>query len=1060
MNRLAPNQKDIFVEQKIFDDLPMFNIGGYAIFRQAIDVEVFCQAQSVLENRFDIFGLSFSEQQSGLSQQIRQTRGQIEFVDFSTDEDPTASALARLKCLYSKRFELDKDILYRTCLFKLANEEYWYVCLAHHLITDGWGYTLWLKDVCRIYSNLLRGAEALDAIESIDFLTALGAQKAGRDLSKSRQFWQNELATLPPLVFGNKHHSGDLAQDYRSHRVSRHITQQHAMHWRAENRHTIPVSLQSMLMAALSVYFFQTTQQSKFLVGQPLHNRSTAGLKRSYGNFLSMGVSKVELEPDWQVSELFQWLHEQKRKEFRHQKLPIAELNQLASYDRAERSLLYDIELNYQKLSYKIDAELIDGETHFWHSQYQKSALIITLCDYGEQQRLELHADFHSDVFADAEQADAFLLRLITLIDWFVEHFEQPIMAAPVLSAADLRGWERFNMQPDNTYVPDSLAQLTAQKSAFTQQVRCNAMCLSGEQFKNTVHKATIKLQQHGVKAGDRVALNLKRDANLPAWLFAIWQLQAVYVPLSRAWPDERVSYVLNDSHPQVIVSDYQQQAECEHAVQVISAALDEVQLSDAAPLSWSISPDSLAYIIYTSGTTGAPKGVMVSHRALAAFLSAMHGALGTSQGAFWLASTTVGFDISILELVYPILYGQDVYVSEEGLFQRPEHLQALLSNTGINTIQATPTAWRVLLNSGWSPRADLTLLCGGEALGPDLAAALSTSGNRLFNFYGPTEATIWATVMQFQAGAEVSIGRPLTHSQAYVVNPQGQLMPPLVTGELVLTGPCLAQGYWQNPALTKQKFTTLELGGHHPQRVYHTGDQAYLNADNQLIYVGRNDRQIKFRGVRVELAEIESKLRAIENVEDAYVTLVTRADTHNEVLVAYLKTPRAIFNEARAVAQLKQSLPAYLIPTRFECLDTFPLNDSGKVAVNAFPAIGWESTGPAVVSDNQIEQILLETWQQMLGRNDFSVDDNFFDMGASSLDVVNFTAQINTQIKRAILTVDVFANPTVRSLAHKLAHSDVTASTMVSNSASQKQSLQAGRRRLSARRKSRATAE
>lgn len=1053
MKSLIASQNDIYVEQQIFEGLPMFNIGGYAVFKQIIDVELFKQAQTLLENRFDIFGLRFGQSDGKPVQSLQQERNAIQFLDFSDDstgeislegDTPKKRALARLNQLYSTCFDLHSDILYQTCLFKLSEQEYWYVCLAHHLITDGWGYTLWLKDVCKIYANLVAGASdpkrtPLDGLTSINYLEAMDTLKPAKNPDKDLQFWRRQLADLPPLLFDKIASKTELHRDYKSYRQTLSISQELASYWRHLSIEKGQVSLQSLLLGAIGIYFAQTKNQRKLLVGQPLHNRSSAVLKNSYGNFLSMGVSRVDFESDWTVEELLRDLYERKRAEFRHQKITSAQLNELANYDRSERSLLFDIELNYQRLSYTIDADGVDGDTHFWYSQFQKTPLIVTLCDYGEHQDLELHIDYQYHVFGatgetskaesqiniNAREANAFAQRLVALMDWQVSHLASPVHRAPVVIPQDIELWQQANQHWLSTESSpgvneQAFTKLLKKSTAFSQSIQDSQGILPGNDLRQQILHTASYLAHHGVGAGDRVVISVQRSRNLPVWIFALWRLGAVYVPMATDLPQGRIAYILADCQPKGIVCDNPQTLPQNLQARCITSQFDEQSVETFADL-WQFDNNTTAYIIYTSGTTGDPKGVSVSHGAFASFLNSMEKVFNDTNTRHWLASTTIGFDISLLELIYPVLFGHKLFVAPENIFQQPETLVALLNQHLIDVVQATPTAWNILTQSGWEPFKDrginLRLLTGGEALNTDLAQKLSQNGNQIFNLYGPTEATVWATVSEVKTNTPVTIGHALSNTQAYVVNAQGTLLPPYAKGELVLAGDCLAQGYWNKPELSNSKFTQIQLMPGRTESVYKTGDVCYLNHKAQLVYAGRDDRQVKLRGVRIELSEIEARLRKLPDIENALVLLKMRPGSNRKELVAYVQSQQEQSASALQAA-LKNHLPGYMIPSLFISLSVFPTNSSGKVTANLMPPVIWEASVANAPVDGQLENQLRQLLQQTLGHNNFSVDDNFFDMGATSLDVVNFTKSVNQVLAQQLLTVDVFANPSIGQLA------------------------------------------
>jgi amino acid adenylation domain-containing protein len=373
------------------------------------------------------------------------------------------------------------------------------------------------------------------------------------------------------------------------------------------------------------------------------------------------------------------------------------------------------------------------------------------------------------------------------------------------------------------------------------------------------------------------------------AWLGAAW------VPADPAWPRSRREEVFHDAGARVVVGDGGEPA-------LVSDALAAEALSGEAPPP-SARADGLAYILYTSGSTGRPKGVAVSHRALSANLAALDRALGL-RAPRWLSVTSLAFDISIAELLLPLLAGGTLHLVSDATARDGLRLRARVEAVDPDWLQATPGTWRMLLNAGWAGAPRLSAISGGETLPRPLADALRERCGALWNAYGPTEATIWATLARVDG--EVTIGRPLP---GYQLRQQGE--------ELWIGGPALAEGYWRDPDRTAAAFVT-----HGGARWYRTGDAVELLPDGRWSYRGRLDQQIKLHGVRVEPGEVEAALVALPGVREAVVR------PHRGALVAFVTGALP----ADAGPRLAEHLPAHMVPARFVALDAFPRLVSGKI--------------------------------------------------------------------------------------------------------------------------------
>jgi amino acid adenylation domain-containing protein len=431
-----------------------------------------------------------------------------------------------------------------------------------------------------------------------------------------------------------------------------------------------------------------------------------------------------------------------------------------------------------------------------------------------------------------------------------------------------------------------------------------------------------------------------------------------------------------------------------------------------------------LAYVIYTSGSTGRPKGVMVEHGGLSNFLQDMQHRLGITTNDKLLAVTTLSFDIAALELYLPLISGSCLHLATRMTASDGLALQQQLVRHDINFIQATPATWQLLKQSGWQGRIPLKILCGGEALPPELANYLLENSQSLWNVYGPTETTIWSSAYQIQTvlNAYPSIGRPLANTRIYLLDAHHQPQPPGIPGELCIAGAGLARGYLNRPELTAAKFIQVELFGR-TERIYQTGDLARWRPDGNLEYLGRLDHQIKLRGFRIELGEIEAVLSQHSSVKEVVVILFATAD--NQRLVAYLTTAT---DSNDFIVELKNwltaRLPDYMIPSQFIRLEKLPLTPNGKIDRQALSQLSPEvdlSAGELVAPRTPEEKLLATIWAEVLGVNPIGIHNNFFELGGNSLLIIRIQYKLSELFDQKISVVELFEYPTIYTLAQHL---------------------------------------
>ena len=424
--------------------------------------------------------------------------------------------------------------------------------------------------------------------------------------------------------------------------------------------------------------------------------------------------------------------------------------------------------------------------------------------------------------------------------------------------------------------------------------------------------------------------------------LIGILKAGGAYVPLDPAHPLDRLTYVLGDARVRVLVTEEQRRAQFERAVpRIITFAEGEGTAAAREPEAptGTVTPEHLAYVMYTSGSTGRPKGVAVAHRSVVNVLDAMRRAPGLTAEDVFLAVTTLAFDIATLELLLPLSVGARLEVVTRDVATDGTTLAARLVASGATAMQATPATWRLLIEAGWPGNPGFKILCGGEALRPDLARELGKRGASLWNLYGPTEATIWCTVHPVSAGDDpVLIGRPIQNVECHILDGRLEPTPIGVPGELYVGGVALARGYLNRPELTAERFVGNPFSIDPAARLYRTGDLARYRADGTIEYMGRLDHQVKLRGFRVEPGEIEAALAAHSDVASAVVVL-RESSAGNARLVAYLTPSDGGHPDTWRLQEfLRRQLPEYMVPTAFVVMERFPLTPNGKLDRAALP--------------------------------------------------------------------------------------------------------------------------
>ena len=560
-------------------------------------------------------------------------------------------------------------------------------------------------------------------------------------------------------------------------------------------------------------------------------------------------------------------------------------------------------------------------------------------------------------------------------------------------------------------HFPNKVAVICSELSLTYAELEAKAVSLAG------------RLQSVGVKRGGLVGVCLDRSTSMVVGLLAVLKCGAAYVPMDPLFPAERLLFMVEDTVMPVILT----QTSLRESLPPNAAALvmidDDAVSSTFVPVSHD--PEDISYLIFTSGSSGRPKGVLVPQRAVMNLLNSMRREPGLTSEDILLSVTTLSFDISCLEIFLPLTTGATVVVATRDTVIDGNLLINEIERHAITMLQATPATWRMLLEAGWKGSPALKILIGGEAVSRDLVNRLAPLCGELWNMYGPTETTIWSTIAELQAGeGPVSIGHPIDNTRVYVVNAACEAQPIGIVGELLIGGDGVTHGYHQRPDLTAERFVptpdSLRSAFDVP-RLYRTGDLARWTTDGTLEYLGRIDNQVKVRGYRIELEEIECLLEQHVSVEQA-VTAV-----RNDRLIAYIRPVGANICDANddltqtLRSYLTTKLPDYMVPVAFVTIDAIPMTPNGKVDRMALPAPD-EAVAPAtartlVVPRTVTEQMLLEIWQQILGMTRICVHDDIFELGGDSILIFQITTRA-TRAGLALTPADVFKLRTIAALA------------------------------------------
>jgi amino acid adenylation domain-containing protein len=774
------------------------------------------------------------------------------------------------------------------------------------------------------------------------------------------------------------------------------------------------------------------TGQSDFAIGSPISGRTRVELDGLVGCLANTLVLRTDLSGNPTFRELMRRESKVAQSATSHAELPFARLVEELHRDRTfSHSPLFQVSFQLREPVeidfFGLKTEPIDMD---WGvSNYELSLEIVP-----RSGGLSCHFEYNTDLFESATIA-----RLIghfqVLLGAIADDADRAISELPLIPDA-----ERNQLLFDWNDTAADFPRNAGIHHRFEEQVERTpgaiAIAMESQQWtyrelNSRANQLAYFLRILGVGPETPVAICLGRSLDMVLGILGILKAGGAYVPLDPAYPQERLRFMLQDVQARVLLTQASLRDKMpDSAIQVVCLDMDWPLIARQRQTNpdGGVLPNHLAYVIYTSGSTGQPKGVMIEHRALVNHMHWVQSTFPLSDTDCELQQTPFTFDVSVWEIFAPLLSGARLCLARPDGHRDSAYLVDVIAEEGVTSIQLVPSMLRMLLDEpGWRECTRLQrVFCGAEVLPVELAERLlATLDVELVNIYGPTETCIDATYWRCRRGhPTMPIGKPLANMQAYILDEHRQLVPIGVPGELYLGGEGLARGYLNRPELTEEKFVASPFRRESGSRLYRTGDRARFHSDGNIEFLGRVDHQVKLRGFRVELGEIENVLQQHPAVRESVV--VVREDSPGDKrLAAYLvPTPNQAPEAEELRRFLKEKLPNYMTPSTYVLLNDLPRTSSGKVDRKRLPAP--DPARPGAESDfvaprNVVEQRLLKLWQDVLGLQRISVTDNFFDLGGHSLLAVRLFVKIERIMARSLPLASIFEAPTIEQLAVRI---------------------------------------
>jgi amino acid adenylation domain-containing protein len=965
-------------------------------------------------------------------------RPELEVVDLtraSSGQGSVERALETVDAAVHEPFDLERGPLARVLLCRTGDRDV-IGFVVHHLVADGWSLGVALRDLAALYEAHSTGRQPVLPPLGIGYADyAVWQQETARARSwePDLEYWRRHLADAPVLELPTDRPRPPIlgvSGDWRELRLT--ATESEAL--RALGRTTGATPFM-VLLAAFHVVLSKLSGQDDLVVGTATANRTHPETHDVIGNFANTLALRTHLGGDPTFVDVVARVRETCLRGFAHEGVPFERVVQAVQPRRdLSRSVLFQALFVQQPPTPVVHLGGAPIEPLELGSRAVRADLELHVWDRPE---IVGRLAFSTELF-EAVTAERMLGRFRQTLSEAVANPSRRISALPITLADERRLLRRWTTGSSRRIPQVGVHELVAEHARQTPDapaVISNGRSLTYAELDRRANGLAHALAELGVGPEARVAVGMQRSASLVCALLGILKAGGAYVPLDPSYPASRLELMSADSGACAMVTEPTRPERTwpttaplvyVDGTDSIDGVGDE-QAPAREPPRVALRPGNLAYVIYTSGSTGVPKGVGVTHRALANLVSVLRTRLGIGPGDVVPMLASPSFDASVAELFPVLASGATLLLPTMEELCDGSLLRRRLLDHGVTLVQATATTWRLLQSAGGLPDRRIVALVGGEATPLKLAHALARQHHRAWHMYGPTEATVWSTMAGIQPGHPLSLGRPLPNVDLHVVNDDLDEVPVGVVGEICIGGVAVGRGYLGRPALTGERFVPDPFGAA-GSRMYRTGDLARFRHDGSLEFLGRRDQQVKLRGHRIELGDVEAALADHPMVEQVAVTLQAGPDTDPR-LVAYVVRKRgrhADHDDLTLANHVRRKVPQYMVPSALVFCDTLPTTPSGKIDRRALPSPAPNDGIPIaryVPPRTSVEADIADRTARVLHLERVGVADDFFLLGGHSLLAAALLADLRNRYRVEIPIHELFLVPTVEHLAKLIEH-------------------------------------
>ena len=1022
MGNLTNAQKSIWVTEQYYLGSSINNICGTAVIQEKVDFDKLEKSIEIVCQKHDNFWLEFKLENGNVKQVLSERKKiQIRTINIASEKELETEREKIVKTT----FKLENSKLFNFYIFKFANGKGAFMLNIHHLISDAWTLALICNEIIKTYSALKQNKKIeTKAIYSyMDYIKSEQEYQKSEKFNKDKQYWIEKFNTIPEVAtIPGSLKKGRENVTSAGNRKQYELKKEQVIkikEYCKENR----ISLYNFFMAIYAIYIGEIANLDEFVIGTPILNRTNFKEKQAAGMFINMAPFKINIDEELEFKQFTKNIAMNSMEMLKHQKYSYQCLLEDLRKKNKNIPNLYNILLSYQITNAQQTEGDVKYKTEWTFNSCCAEDMDIQIYDLNDTGSLNVAYDYKTGIYKEKD-IEAIHKRILNIIKQVVSKEEIRLSEIDIVTEeekerlivefnkTDLKYNENipfikyFEEQVEKT--PDEIAIVFENQKKTYRELNERANSLAYELRKNGVENNTI------------VGVSLERSFEMLISILAVLKSGGSYIPIAVDYPRDRVQYMLEDSDASILLTSQNRRNRVDK--KIINVKDSKIYENNKENLENISKPENLSYLIYTSGSTGTPKGVMLKQKNLSNFYNSMKNIieyLKDGKNHKILSITTVSFDIFAFESIMSLTSGLTVYLTNENEQKKTSEIERIIKENKVEIMQTTPSVMKFHLENLKNKNSLKSLkyiMLAGEPLPKPLVDKIKKiiPEVTIYNGYGPSETTIFSTVGNATNQEEITIGRPINNTQIYILNKNKKVLPQGTTGELYISGDGVGKGYMNKEQQTKANFIQNPfIDG---KIMYKVGDLGAFNDKGEITCYGRVDNQVKIRGLRIELQEIEKRIQSVYNIHDCVV--VKKVVKGKDALCAYY-VERGHVSKSVLKTVLYSKLPEYMVPQYFVKLDELPHTPNGKVDRKALPTpIIDEKELEIVKPRNEIDKQLIKIIEKMLQGEKVGINNTLLELGGDSLTAITLSTKILSKFDVQLNIKDILSNYTIKDMS------------------------------------------